>query len=201
MFKTIVSILVLSGVALVVRAEGEDSPPPVQVAEDVQLERYVGLWYELARTPNIFQFGCACTTAYYTPLNEISIGIRNACNNFFPRASVRIAEGTGFVTDPSDSLAKLRIGFFGGPATANYWILDVVDDPDDPLGPYRFAVVGDPNREFLFILSRTPRPRGAADNAALEGIFERLEEQQYPTAALRRTRQPRRCTYGGSVPE
>jgi apolipoprotein D and lipocalin family protein len=201
MLQWILPVLTLSSIAFALPAEGGDALPPVRVAENVDLERYVGLWYELARTPNVFQLGCACTTAYYTVLDESSIGIRNACNNFFPRASLRVAEGLGVVPDPSESLAKLRIGFFGGPTTADYWILDVVDDPDDPLGPYRFAVVGDPNRDFLFILSRSPRPRSVADNAAIEEIFERLEEQQYPTSRLRRTRQPRRCTYAGSAPE
>lgn len=157
MFQWILPVLTLSSLALGRPAAANDGLPSVQVAEDVELGRYVGLWYELARTPNIFQLGCTCTTAYYTPRSESSIGIQNACNNFFPRASVRVAEGLG--------------------------------------------VVGDPNRDFLFILSRTPRPRGVADNAALEGIFERLREQQYPTAGLRRTRQPRRCTYEESVPE
>jgi lipocalin len=174
--------------------------PPVQVAQDVDFERYAGLWYEVARTPNLFQIACVCTTANYTLLSEDSIGILNACNNLWPRGSLRRAEGVGVVADPADSSAKLEIGFFGAPPSADYWILDVVDDPANPTGPYRFAVVGGPNRDFLFVLSRTPDPRSLEDKEVLRGIRDRLLQQQYPTWNLFRSPQPRTCRYEDRVP-
>ena len=175
-------------------------PPPVQVAETVELDRYDGLWYEVARSPNLFQAGCVCVTAYYTPQPPDTIGIRNACNNFFAGGSLRAIEGEGVLVDPDDSDAKLKIGFFGGDPQADYWILDVVDDPDDPTGPYRFAAIGSPGREYLFILSRTPRPRSAAARAALDGMLQRLRDQQYPTWWLFPSRQPFTCRYEDRAP-
>lgn len=173
--------------------------PPVQVEEDVDQARYAGLWYEVARNPNPFELGCTCTTAYYEAIDGDSISVFNACNNLWAGGFLRAIEGVGTLPDP-EVTAKLEVRFFDGQAAADYWILDVVDDPQDPDGPYRFAVVGDPNRLSLFILSRTPRPTSIADRTALAGILERLRAQSYPTIFLVPSRHPIFCDYEDHVP-
>ena len=74
--------------------------------------------------------------------------------------------------------AKLKVSFFG-PFWGDYWIIDL--DPD-----YQWAVVGVPNRKYLWILSRTPQ----MEAEVYEGIVSRLRDQGYDPARLNRTPQP-----------
>ncbi|ELR99935.1 lipocalin family protein [Gloeocapsa sp. PCC 73106] len=153
--------------------------PPVETVDFVDLERYDGLWYEVAKTPNSFTLGCVNTTATYEIIDETSISVFNACNKFRPRGRSSIIEGVATVTDPETN-AKLEVGFEGIPFPGEYWILDLVEDPDDPTGDYTYAVVGESTRTNLFILSRTPN----ADPEILEELYAGLEEQFFDTDLL-----------------
>lgn len=162
--------------------------PPVETVDFVDLERYDGLWYEVAKTRNFFSVGCFCTTANYEIIDESSISVFNSCNQWRPRGSSSTIEGVATVTDPETN-AKLEINFDGVPFPGEYWILDLVEDPNDPTGDYTYAVVGESTRTNLFILSRTPD----ADPEVLEELYTGLEEQFYDTDELIRSPQPSRC--------
>jgi apolipoprotein D and lipocalin family protein len=81
--------------------------------------------------------------------------------------SSRDIVGSAVVTDESTN-AKLSVSFFGPLFGAPYWIIELDED-------YQYAVVGDPSREFLWILSRAP----SLDEATLSGILSRLPDYGY----------------------
>jgi apolipoprotein D and lipocalin family protein len=111
----------------------------------VELEKYLGKWYEIAHLPARFQEGCSDTTATYTLSKDDSISVLNECKR---NGKVKQAKGKAKVVD-KDSGAKLKVTFFW-PFYGDYWIIKLGKD-------YDYAVVGTPNRKYLWILSRTPR--------------------------------------------
>lgn len=147
---------------------------PLQVVSHVDLARYVGRWYEIARFPNWFQRNCAESTATYRLNEDGSIAVLNQCRKE-PGRELESAEGTAWVVDPATN-AKLKVQFFW-PFRGDYWIID--------LGPdYEYAVVGHPSRDYLWILSRTPQ----MDEAAYNRILQRLRQQDYDVTRLIKTR-------------
>lgn len=113
----------------------------------VDLRRYAGKWFEIARYPNRFQKLCAGETmSTYTLRDDGKINVVNFCRTEDGRAE--IAKGTARVVDARTN-AKLKVTFFW-PFAGDYWIIGLDHD-------YRWAVVGEPDRKYLWILSRTPQ--------------------------------------------
>ncbi len=144
---------------------------PPGVVESVDLTRYTGKWYEIARYPTFFQAACVSSTAEYTARTDGTIGVLNTCLAA-DGSLVSTIEGSARVVDPTTN-AKLVITFPGVPFPGDYWIIDLGSD-------YEYAVVSDPLRLTLFILSRTP----ALDQATLDGILSRLVGRGYDPARL-----------------
>jgi len=122
--------------------------PPVATVPQVDLARYAGTWFEIARIPNSFQDsarGCTHTTATYTARPDGSIGVVNRCRG--TDGTARVAEGHANVV-PDSGNAKLRVTFFW-PFYGDYWVIGL--DPS-----YRWAVVGAPGRDYLWVLARRP---------------------------------------------
>lgn len=149
--------------------------PEQRVVERVDLARYAGKWYEIASFPQWFQRGCAATTATYTLRQDGKVGVLNECRQDEPAGKPRSAEGWARVVDPATN-AKLEVTFFW-PFFGDYWIIDLGQD-------YEYAVVGHPNREYLWILSRSPQ----LPAATLEAILTRARDQGYDLSKLRYTR-------------
>ncbi len=148
---------------------------PLATVAHVDLTRYAGQWYEIARYPNRFERKCdRNVTATYTLRPGGRIGVENACLR--SDGSRTVARGWARVADPQSS-AKLKVTFFW-PFFGNYWILDLSPD-------YRYAVVGEPGRNYLWILSRTPQ----MDPELYAGITSRLAGKGYDAARLVRVRQ------------
>ncbi|MBI5083173.1 MAG: lipocalin family protein [Acidobacteria bacterium] len=153
-----------------------NSQPPLQVVPSVDLARYAGKWYEIARLPNRFQRDCAAdTTATYILRSDGKITVINECSKADGRR--KAAKGTAHVADPKGPNTKLKVTFFW-PFSGNYWIIDL--DPE-----YSWAVVGEPGRDFLWILSREPR----LDEALYQRILERVKQQGYKVERLMKTAQ------------
>jgi len=148
--------------------------PPLRTVERVDLQRYLGTWYEVASFPQRFQRGCTATTATYTLRPDGDIEVLNRCRKGTPDGAEKSALGRARVLDRATN-ARLEVSFFR-PFWGDYWIIDLADD-------YSYAVVGHPGRDYLWILSRTPT-MGAA---TYEGILARLRQQGYETARLVRT--------------
>jgi apolipoprotein D and lipocalin family protein len=148
------------------------------VVEEVDLARYAGRWYEIASFPQYFQEGCVATRATYRLRDDGRIDVLNECRDRTLDGPLRRAEGVAWVVDPDTSPARLKVQFFW-PFSGDYWIFDL--DPD-----YRFAAVGSPSREYLWILSRTP----AMDPAEYAALLERLEALGFDLSRLEPTLQP-----------
>jgi apolipoprotein D and lipocalin family protein len=151
--------------------------PPLQTASQVDLQRYLGTWYEIASFPHRFQKGCTATTATYSQREDGDIDVFNRCRKGGLDGKETSARGRARVKDPASN-AKLEVSFFR-PFWGAYWILEV--------GPeYDYAVVGHPSRDYLWILSRTP----TLEPALYGAIVRRLAAQGYETDRLSRTSHP-----------
>lgn len=162
----------LSGVA----AAAEKSGPLVTVPY-VDLQRYLGKWYEIASYPAWFQRGCTGSTAEYALLPDGRIRVINRCYKNSLDGQLKESTGKAEVVDRASN-ARLKVCFFW-PFKGDYWIIDL-----DPV--YQWAVVGVPSRKYLWILSRTP----SMDEGLYNGILHWLNAQGYDPSLLRRTPQP-----------
>jgi len=123
------------------------SSPSLETVPQVDLARYVGRWYEIARYPNRFERKCGRdVTADYSIKRNGDIRVVNSCVK--SSGTVSRAIGTAKVTDKSTN-SKLKVAFFW-PFYGNYWIVDLGRD-------YDYAVIGEPSRRYLWILSRSPQ--------------------------------------------
>ena len=170
--------LLASLVLLAVLVGCQTSSLPLKVVEDVDLDRYVGRWYEIASFPQRFQRGCVATTATYTAIAEGRMRVENECRDESFDGDLRRVDGVAWLTDPSESSAKLEVQFFW-PFHGDYWIIELDSD-------YRYAVIGHPSRDYLWILSRTP----TMEPAVYEMLLERIEEKKFEVERLNRTAQP-----------
>jgi apolipoprotein D and lipocalin family protein len=156
-------------IALLVSAAGCTAfYPPLPVVESVELERYVGKWYEIARYPNSFETGCVGVTAEYEIRSDGRINVLNTCIEGDLDGPVRTIEGRARVADPTTN-AKLKVTFFW-PFEGDYWILELGEEED-----YGYAVVGEPSRKFFWILSRTP----TLDEATFDSILAQMPDLGY----------------------
>jgi apolipoprotein D and lipocalin family protein len=151
---------------------------PLAVVDGVDLDRYLGRWYEIASFPQRFQRGCVATTATYSRREDGRIRVVNACREGALDGPLRRIEGVAWVADPGKSRARLKVRFFW-PFSGDYWIIEL--DPE-----YRYAVVGHPSREFLWILSRTP----TLDAEIYAMLLERIAARGFDVDRLERTLQP-----------
>lgn len=118
--------------------------PPLPTVEKIDLERYSGKWIEIARYENRFEIGCAGASAEYMS-QEDYIRVTNSC---YDEHGLKTTEAIGraYAIEGSHN-AKLEVSFFR-PFYGDYWVVMLGDD-------YRYSVVGDPERKYLWILSRT----------------------------------------------
>jgi apolipoprotein D and lipocalin family protein len=146
-FYGLVSLVLFFGSVCCASNPGPDAPP-VETVDYVDLTQYVGKWYQIAFFPTRFQGSCTIdTTATYGILNDGRVSVFNECKK--PSGKYKSISGTARIVD-KDSNAKLKVKFFWFAPAGDYWIIDLDDD-------YQYAVVGSPDRKYLWILSRTPQ--------------------------------------------
>lgn len=150
--------------------------PYLPVVENVDLEKYLGKWYEISSFPQSFQKGCNCTTAEYFKTDDDYIRVLNSCRKGSPQGELSTANGKAFIV-PNTNNAKLRVQFFW-PFRGDYWIIDLATD-------YSYAVVGHPNRDYLWILSRKPR----MEESLYQSILAKVASMGFDTTRLNRTNQ------------
>jgi len=170
------SAFLLLGIAIVVgKMAFAGSKASLQTVPNVDLTRYVGRWYEIARYPAWFEKDCASdVTATYTALPSGKIEVLNECRQ--ADGQVKRSKGTARVVDKRTN-AKLKVTFFW-PFSGNYWIIDLAPD-------YSYAVVGEPDRRYLWILSRSSQ----LTESVYGQIVTRVRELGYDPSGLTKTRQ------------
>jgi apolipoprotein D and lipocalin family protein len=146
------------------------APPLVSVAS-VDLQRYTGRWYELARFPNSFEEDCVGVTATYSKNADGTIKVLNRCLLKTLDGNESVAEGSARVVDTSTN-AKLAVSFFW-PFEGDYWVIAL--EPE-----YKWAIVGEPSGRYLWILSRTPQ----VPEDVKADLLSRVEALGYNTKAL-----------------
>lgn len=177
-------ILLLAGAAVALSACATVQRGPVgntavpQPAKSVDLTRYAGLWYEIARYEAGFQRGCEGVTATYGLRDDGQVSVMNTCRKDGLNGRVRSAEAKAKVVEGSGN-AKLKVSFFGPFYIGDYWVLDRAED-------YSWSIVGEPSGRYLWLLSRTPQPSAQAR----ETITNRARELGYDLSLLRPTQQP-----------
>ena len=152
---------------------------PLPTIESFEVQRYLGTWYEVARLPNVFQRRCTGeVTATYGTRTDGRIAVTNRC-----RTADGVIEATGVARFEDEARGRLTVTFAPEALSwlpfvwGRYWILAL--DPD-----YTLALVGEPHREYLWILSRTPHP----DEARVAALIERARALGFPAEQLQRTR-------------
>ncbi len=176
--RRVFRIMVIGSLATV--ATGCPCIPPETVSY-VDLARYAGKWYEIAKYPVFFERGLVGVTAEYTLLGDGSVRVVNrGFRGTFDGPEARI-EGKATVAD-SQTNAKLVVQFGPIPLNLlgpNYWIIDLGED-------YEYAVVSDGCRSTLWILSRTPQ----MDEALYNDIVQRLAQRGFDIDRLEPMPQP-----------
>jgi len=143
----------------------DDLPKP-----QIDLERYLGTWYEIARLPYFFERKAQCVTATYSLNPDGTVRVYNRSNFKNPDGKVKDIVGKAWAVDDSNS--RLKVQFYW-PIRADYWILKVDDN-------YQWAVVGHPNRQYFWILSRTPK----MEEKLYGDLLDFAKENKFPIEKL-----------------
>ena len=186
--------LLISLMALSTSSFGQESSPPVLKAVDsLELPRYLGSWYEIAKFPNWFQKKCKSDTkANYSLRSDASLAVFNQCR--LENGQVSDALGTAKqIGDVKSAKLKVRfapdwlsvIPFVWG----DYWVIDID-------AAYQLVAISEPKREYLWILSRTPE----ADDRQLNELLLRLSANGFDLSKLERTPQKQDISLTSSRP-
>lgn len=162
---------------------GVEPRDTLRTVGSVDLTRYAGTWYEMARLPMWFQRHCVDSKAIYTSRADGTISVHNECMT--DSGAIEQAEGVATVVDRATN-ARLTVVFdnffarlFGSSRDGNYWIFAL--DPE-----YRSALVGTPDRRYLWILSRAPQ----LDEPTYQRLVEQAARLGFPISDLIRTHRP-----------
>jgi apolipoprotein D and lipocalin family protein len=142
--------------------------PPLDTVAKVDINRYLGTWYEIARYEHSFEVGCDEVSATYSLRDDGDIKVLNKCT--LQDGTKKEATGVAYATDTTNS--KLKVSFFR-PFYGNYWILMLADD-------YSYAVIGEPKREYFWILSREAK----MDEQSLQKVLDAMPKLGYKQELL-----------------
>lgn len=172
-------ILASLGIASVVAQR----KPPLRVVPSIDLSRYAGTWYEIARFPNRFQEQCVGdVTAHYTLESNGTFTVMNRCR--LENGDTTEAKGVARLAGKNQPNSVLKVRF--APAFlsflpwvwGDYQILSLSPD-------YAHAVVGSPDRKYLWILARSPQ----MDDATFQRLVDEAKAQDFDVTLLQRTKQ------------
>jgi len=152
-------------------------PPELKTVEHVDLNRYLGHWYEIARYPAWFEKDCDRAKAHYSLLPDDTIEVLNTC---LRKKDGKVVGNKGLaIVEKNSGNTKLKVNFlpswlrWTSIGTGNYWIIALDDN-------YQYAVVSEPQRSYLWVLSRSPK----IDPAKWQIISTFLEKNFFDTSKL-----------------
>jgi apolipoprotein D and lipocalin family protein len=141
------------------------------VVSSVDLNRYKGVWYEIARLPNFFERKLKCISATYTLRDDGKITVLNAGNYISDKLKSTSSKGVAWIPDKT-SPAKLKVQFFW-PFSGDYWIMYLDKD-------YRYVLVGDPSLKYLWILSREKK----MDEMTIQMLLQKAIDNGYDVKSI-----------------
>ncbi len=181
LLTTIITFLALFIFASTVSAQSA-AKPALSPVNGIDINRYAGRWYEIAKYPNRFQKQCAAnTTANYTVKKNGRIEVLNECVK--KDGTTVKAVGEAKIGDKSNN-AKLKVRFAPGFTSflpfvwANYWVIDIAPD-------YSYSVIGEPGRDYFWILSRSPE----MNTETYQTILRRAETMGFDPNRVEKTPQ------------
>ncbi len=143
----------------------------LKTVDSVDLNKYLGKWFEVGRYPNSFQKNCFNSTATYSLNQNGSITVLNECLKGSKNGTYDSIKGKAYITDKKSN-SKLKVTFFW-PFYGKYWIIDLDKD-------YQYAVVSEPRMKYLWILSRTE----TLDEAIEKTIYAKLTHLGFDTSKI-----------------
>jgi lipocalin len=148
----------------------------LKTVDHLDVARYMGTWFEIAKFPQRFEKGLVGVTANYSILPNGRVRVLNSGYEGDLTGRLRTAKGKARIVDPTTN-AKLKVTFFW-PFSGDYWVLEIGKD-------YEYAVVGDPSRRYLWILSRDPRMNESVYN----GVLDRIKDKGFDISRLEKNPQ------------
>lgn len=159
--------------------KSDDDLEPLTPVDSVDLERYAGLWYELARLPMRYQADITTSTAEYTLNDDGTVGVRNT--SYRGAETEAVIEGKATPAEGAEKSTNRFIVTFGGllrfiphSKEGNYWVLRIADD-------YSMALVGVPDRGAMWLLSRAP---SGYDSKMAKDFLDTADDQGFDTTKL-----------------
>lgn len=150
--------------------------PNLETVKQLDINKYLGTWYEIARLPNSFEKGLECVTANYTLMENGKIQVLNKGYLIEDNSKFKTAKGKAYVPDNNEP-AKLKVTFFW-PFYGDYWVLALDQN-------YQYAMVGDESRKYLWILAREP----LLDEDVYSALIEDAKSKQFETKKMIRVNQ------------
>jgi len=151
------------------------NPSVPQPAKAVQLDRYVGRWYEQFRYEASFQKEMDAVTADYSINDDGTLRVVNRGQK--PDGKIKESVGRAKIVD-TETGAKLKVSFFG-PFYGDYWVLDHDEN-------YEWSIVGEPSGRYLWALTREAQP----SRETMDLLEQRVKALGYDWSLVRITRQP-----------
>lgn len=176
MLKKTGLVLMLS-IILVSCGVSDQELKEMNLVKNVDLERYAGTWYEIARFPNSFEKGLVGVTATYTLRDNGKIGVLNQGYKNSLDGKLKKAKGFARVPDKSQP-GRLKVYFFW-PFGGDYLILEL--DQEN----YQYVLVGSPGKDYLWILSRTPQ----MDQDIYDMFVSKAQERGYDVSKIEKVPQ------------
>jgi apolipoprotein D and lipocalin family protein len=146
----------------------KDSKDELYTVSPVNLEKYAGTWYEIARLPNRFERDLECVTATYTLKDNGKIEVINRGYKVGESQKTSKIKGVAWVPDKNFP-GRLKVRFFW-PFSGNYYIIELDNN-------YRYALVGEPSRKYLWILSKDKQ----LDSNIYSSLLEKADQMGFDT--------------------
>ena len=153
--------------------------PDLETVKNVEIQKYLGKWYEIASIPQWFSEGCTATEANYSLRKDGSLNVLNKCNLNSLEGELNVSKGRAWVKDKKTN-SKLKVQFFLKSIklpflAGDYWILDLDED-------YTRVLIGDPKRKTLWILAREK----TLDEATYQTLLNKAEKAGFDISKMKR---------------
>jgi len=153
-----------------------NSKKELPTVQNLEIEKYAGTWYEIAKLPNSFEKNLECVSATYSLQDDGKIAVFNKGKKTNGDSAWKTIKGSAKIPD-SNEPGRLKVTFFW-PFAGDYYVIDLADD-------YSYALVGSPDRKYLWILSRET----TLNKAIYSRLVERAKELEFPVELIERMNQ------------